>query len=115
MCQRAVVMCVLILLKANDHLIQSAAAFDVKDSNEAFINLTGNDSSTIPTSSRNTTIMVMISDTKNSSLTPMGTILILMGVTTVLTVTVAYTLVVYTTEKRLFAERQIAMRLIPVD
>uniref|UniRef100_A0AAF5PRA4 Uncharacterized protein n=1 Tax=Wuchereria bancrofti TaxID=6293 RepID=A0AAF5PRA4_WUCBA len=64
------------------------------------------------TESINTTMM-MISDTKNSSITPMGKMLIAMSVTTTLTIIVTFVLTIYITEKRLFVERQIAMQKIP--
>ncbi|KAK6100908.1 hypothetical protein QQG55_2525 [Brugia pahangi] len=64
------------------------------------------------TDSMNTTMM-MISDTKNSSITPMGKVLIAMSVTTILTIIVTFVLTIYITEKRLFTERQIAMQIIP--
>ncbi|KAL4002985.1 hypothetical protein ACH3XW_5765 [Acanthocheilonema viteae] len=110
MWQQAVVTCALILFKINNYLVQSAD-YNAKGNNETFSNRTANESSINFTNSTNSTTM-MVSDTKNSSITPMGTMLILMGVTTILTITVAYTLAIYSTEKRLFVERQIAMQMV---
>ncbi|KAM3724657.1 Flagellar assembly factor FliW [Dirofilaria immitis] len=133
MWQQAVVICAFLLFKSNDYLIRSddysyevhledmenttmgrkddefttisenGAISSKQIDDELFINISSNN--------ENDTIMAL-SKKKYFSSSPMQIMLILMGIMTVLIASVIFVLFIYTTEKRLFMERQIAMKMV---